>query len=217
MRDGAEKQKIIVLGAASAMAEAASRHWAEQGAHILLAGRNAARLDEIADDLRLRGAQVETHVADLASGETAKSFRGMADRLGGVDVVLLAYGVLGDQTKAEAEPKRRSTLSPRTFRAPRLGVLKRRTFLNSKVTASSLSSALSQAIAAGRRTMYTGPLKAGLAVLVQGIAHRLAKSGAAAVLIKPGFVDSPMTAHIATQRPFMGEAANYRQDYCLRR
>ena len=161
MRDGAEKQKIIVLGAASAMAEAASRLWAEQGAHILLAGRNAARLEEIADDLRVRGAQVETHVADLASVEAAKSFRGMADRLGGVDVVLLAYGVLGDQTKAEAEPEEALELSPLTFQALRLGVLKRRTFLNSKVTASSLSSALLQAIAGGRRTMYTGPLKAG--------------------------------------------------------
>jgi decaprenylphospho-beta-D-erythro-pentofuranosid-2-ulose 2-reductase len=31
---------------------------------------------------------------------------------------------------------------------------------------------------------------------VQGIAHRLAASGARAVLIKPGFVDTPMTASI---------------------
>ena len=36
---------------------------------------------------------------------------------------------------------------------------------------------------------------------MQGIAHRLAKSGAAAVLIKPGFVDTPMTAHIARKGP----------------
>ena len=50
----------------------------------------------------------------------------------------------------------------------------------------------------GRASNYVyGAAKGGLAVLVQGIAHRLAKRGAAAVLIKPGFVDSPMTAHIA--------------------
>ena len=42
-----------------------------------------------------------------------------------------------------------------------------------------------------------GAAKGGLAVLVQGIAHRLAKSGASAVVVKPGFVDTPMTAHIA--------------------
>jgi NAD(P)-dependent dehydrogenase (short-subunit alcohol dehydrogenase family) len=42
-----------------------------------------------------------------------------------------------------------------------------------------------------------GAAKGGLAILVQGIAHRLAPTGARAVLIKPGFVDSPMTAGIA--------------------
>ena len=98
MRNGTQEQKIIILGATSAMAEAASRIWAEEGAQLLLAGRNAARLEEIGGDLRVRGAQVETHVADLASAEAAKSLREMAGRLGAVDVILLSYGVLGDQT-----------------------------------------------------------------------------------------------------------------------
>jgi decaprenylphospho-beta-D-erythro-pentofuranosid-2-ulose 2-reductase len=34
---------------------------------------------------------------------------------------------------------------------------------------------------------------------VEGIAHRLARSGARAVLIKPGFVETPMTAAIANK------------------
>jgi len=37
--------------------------------------------------------------------------------------------------------------------------------------------------------------------LVQGIAHRLAASGARAVLVKPGFVDTAMTAHIEKKGP----------------
>ena len=49
----------------------------------------------------------------------------------------------------------------------------------------------------GRASNYIyGATKAGLGVLVQGIAHRLAKSCARAVLIKPGFVDTPMTEGI---------------------
>jgi short-subunit dehydrogenase len=31
-------------------------------------------------------------------------------------------------------------------------------------------------------------------IFIQGLRHRLAKSGAQALLIKPGFVDTPMTA-----------------------
>ncbi len=49
----------------------------------------------------------------------------------------------------------------------------------------------------GRQSNYLyGATKAGLAVLVQGLAHRLAPLGASAVLVKPGFVDTAMTAHI---------------------
>ena len=197
MRDRALKQKIIVLGAASAMAEAASRLWAEKGAHILLAGRNATRLDEIASDLRVRGAQVETHVADLASVEATKSFREMADRLGGVDVVLLAYGVLGDQIRAEAEPKEALDIIATNFSSTAAWCLEATNVLEQQGQGKLIVIG-SVAGDRGRASNYVyGAAKGGLAVLVQGIAHRLAKSGATAVLIKPGFVDSPMTAHIA--------------------
>jgi NAD(P)-dependent dehydrogenase (short-subunit alcohol dehydrogenase family) len=47
----------------------------------------------------------------------------------------------------------------------------------------------------GRQSNYMyGSAKAGLAALVQGLAHRLHPSGARAVLVKPGFVITPMTA-----------------------
>jgi decaprenylphospho-beta-D-erythro-pentofuranosid-2-ulose 2-reductase len=45
-----------------------------------------------------------------------------------------------------------------------------------------------------------GAAKGGLGLLVQGLAHRLSKKGARAVLIKPGFVDTAMTAHIPGRR-----------------
>jgi len=49
----------------------------------------------------------------------------------------------------------------------------------------------------GRRSNFIyGATKGGLARVVEGIAHRLAPFGARAVLIKPGFADTPMTASI---------------------
>ena len=54
----------------------------------------------------------------------------------------------------------------------------------------------------GRGSNYIyGASKAGLGALVEGVAHRLARSGARAVLIKPGFVDTPMTAGVARKGP----------------
>ena len=47
----------------------------------------------------------------------------------------------------------------------------------------------------GRRSNFIyGACKGGLARLVEGIAHKLAPLGARAVIVKPGFVDTPMTA-----------------------
>jgi short-subunit dehydrogenase len=197
MTPGAEKQKIIVLGAGSAIAEAASRLWAEQGAHFLLVGRNGTQLDEIAGDLRVRGAQVETHVGDLANADAIESFQEMADRLGGIDVVLLAYGALGDQVKAEVQPKEALDIINTNFCSAAAWCLAATNVLEQQGYGKLIVIG-SVAGDRGRASNYIyGAAKGGLAILVQGIAHRLAKSEAAAVLIKPGFVDSPMTAHIA--------------------
>ena len=50
----------------------------------------------------------------------------------------------------------------------------------------------------GRRANYVyGSAKAGLGVFTQGLRHRLGSRGVSVVLVKPGLVDSPMTAGFA--------------------
>ncbi len=50
----------------------------------------------------------------------------------------------------------------------------------------------------GRQSNYVyGASKGMVAIFLQGLRNRLAKSGVAVVTIKPGFVDTPMTAAIA--------------------
>ncbi|MBV8107271.1 MAG: SDR family NAD(P)-dependent oxidoreductase, partial [Hyphomicrobiales bacterium] len=87
------------------MAEAAAGLWAAEGAHLALVGRNADRLETIAADLRVSGAAaVEMQVADCASVDAVSTLEEIAKRLGALDVVLLAYGVLGDQFELERDP-----------------------------------------------------------------------------------------------------------------
>ena len=65
----------------------------------------------------------------------------------------------------------------------------------------------------GRQSNYVyGAAKAGLSVLVEGIAHRLARSGAHAVAIKAGFVDTPMTAHLKRGGLLWAKAATVARD-----
>ena len=59
-------QKIVVVGATSAIAHQCSRLWAQQGpCDFLLVGRSAERAEILAADLRARSAHVTARVAEL--------------------------------------------------------------------------------------------------------------------------------------------------------
>lgn len=191
-------QSIVILGATSAIAEACARRWAGEGAKLLLVARSAERLDAVAADLRARGATlVETATLDLAAPTDQRALlKGWEALLGGLDIVLLAYGALGEQSALQADPAAAAALIGTNFTSAAAwseGAAAR--FAQSgKGTLLVIGSVAGDR---GRRSNYLyGATKAGLGVLVQGIAHRLAPLGARAVLIKPGFVDTPMTAHV---------------------
>ncbi|HEY3797225.1 MAG TPA: SDR family NAD(P)-dependent oxidoreductase [Caulobacteraceae bacterium] len=117
--------------------------------------------------------------------------------------MLLFYGVLGDQARAETDVAyARETLTTNFTSAAEWSLAA------AQVLETQNSGALvvvgSVAGDRGRQSNYVyGAAKAGLGALVQGIAHRLAlrKSGARAALVKPGFVDTPMTDHLEKGGP----------------
>lgn len=188
------RKRIIILGGLSAIAEQAARLWAEQTAHIVLAGRNRERLEAVAADLRLRGGDVETVATDLADAGVEQTFADMVAIFGGADVVLLAYGELGDQRRAETDMSEAQRLFLTNFTSAASWCLAAASVLEAQ-RHGTLIVIGSVAGDRGRASNYVyGAAKGGLGVLVQGIAHRLARSRARAVLIKPGFVDTPMTA-----------------------
>jgi short-subunit dehydrogenase len=195
------RPRIMILGALSAIAEAAARAWARQGASLILVARDPSRLESVAADLRARGATAEVAVADLANGEIERTFATLAARLGGVDIVLLAYGVLGDQESAEKDASEAQRILTVDFTSAARWCLAAADLFeaNGRGTLIVLGSVAGDR---GRASNYVyGAAKGGLGILVEGIAHRLARRGARAVLIKPGFVDTPMTAFIVKKGP----------------
>ncbi len=198
MTEPSGEKRVVILGATSAIAEKAARLWADEGAYLVLAARSAERLRSIADDLRIRGAAAaHAVVLDLANADARGELDRMAALSGPIDVVLLAYGVLGDQTAAEQDPAVARSVLETDFLSAGAWCLAAASYLASR-RAGVLIVIGSVAGDRGRVSNYIyGAAKGGLAILVQGIAHRLAPTGARAVLIKPGFVDTPMTAGIA--------------------
>jgi short-subunit dehydrogenase len=181
------------------MAEATARNYAERGAEMLLVARSEARLLLVRDDLVARSAaRCEVRCLDLAAvHEVGATFSGFVEALGGkVDSVFLFYGVLGDQRAEERDLTAARQSLRVNFTSAAEWCLAAANQLE-RQGSGVLVVAGSVAGDRGRQSNYVyGAAKAGLSVLVQGIAHRLAPSGARAILVKLGFVNTPMTAHI---------------------
>jgi decaprenylphospho-beta-D-erythro-pentofuranosid-2-ulose 2-reductase len=209
MRNGMERQRIVALGALSAMGEATLRLYAEEGARIVLAGRGSERLNALARDLEARGAK--TSIAwpvDLADCEDPRGeLARMAASIGGLDALLLFYGTLGDNAKAEKDIAEARQILRTNFTSAAEWCLAAADLIEAQ-SHGTLVVVGSVAGDRGRQSNYIyGAAKGGLALLVQGLAHRLAPKGGRAVVIKPGFVDTPMTAGMAKGGPLWAKPA----------
>ena len=194
--------RVLILGAASGIAQATSRLYAGEGAIIGLAGRNARRLEAIAHDLTARGAaRVEAFDVDFATAPVLVTLAAMVDKLGGVDHVILAYGILGEQALAEQNPEAAQSIINVNFSSAAVWSLAVADLLE-RQGRGSLVVLGSVAGDRGRRSNYIyGAAKAGLATLVEGISHRFRGTGPRAVIVKPGPTDTAMTAGMTKGGP----------------
>jgi short-subunit dehydrogenase len=189
-------RRILILGATSAIAEATARVFAKQGDALFLAGRSTERLQAIADDLRLRGAAVaEIHSADLQNLSTHENLLTHASQtLGGLDTALIAYGTLSDQALCELSVD----ALVREFQTNAVSVMSLCTLLANRFEAQQhgvIGVISSVAGDRGRKSNYVyGSAKATVSAFTSGLRQRLYRKGVRVVTIKPGFVDTPMTA-----------------------
>ncbi|MBX7136664.1 MAG: SDR family oxidoreductase [Oligoflexia bacterium] len=190
--------KIAVFGATSAIAQAACRIWAGRGAEFLLAGRSADRLEAVKGDLTVHGAQtVVVCCCDLSDTSRHAEIIEQGERaIGPFDLVLIAYGTLPDQALAETDFLQAQNAINTNF----LSVVSLLTELAKRMeTRHSGTLAVISSVAGdrGRQSNYVyGAAKGGLSIYLAGLRNRLFHKGVKVLTIKPGFVDTPMTAAI---------------------
>lgn len=192
-------QKILIIGASSAIAEATARRWAARGDALFLVARDAARLDAIAADLRVRGAtRVACHAMDATDlAAHAAMLEAALAALGGLDVALIAHGTLPEQ-KACAASVEQALAAIAVNGTSVIALATRIGNLLEQQKGGVLAVIGSVAGDRGRQSNYVyGTAKGMVDIFMQGLRHRLAKSGAQALTIKPGFVDTPMTRDFA--------------------
>jgi len=186
-------QRVLIIGATSAIAEATARHYAARGAAVHLLGRQVERLAAITADLKVRGAKVSSDLLDVNDiANYSRALDAAWAELGNVDVVLIAHGTLPDQAACEVSvdlsmsefaTNGSSTIALCTALAPRL---------RAGATLAVISSVAGDR---GRASNYLyGSAKAAVSAYLSGLGQRLRPEGINVLTIKPGFVDTPMTA-----------------------
>lgn len=189
---------ILILGGASAIAVAYARLRAPSGARFTLAGRNAERLAATAADLIARGAaSAGIYVVDFAQTDAlAGAAAELRRQFGEPDEVVLAYGAL-DQTAGEADLARARAVIETNYVSPALMLLG---LLGERDPSKRLSVVVIGSVAGdrGRASNFVyGSAKGGLEIFVEGLRHKISDRSVRFVFVKPGLVDTPMTAKIA--------------------
>jgi short-subunit dehydrogenase len=191
-------KKVLIIGGTSAIAQALAAQLAQAGAALFLLGRSAPKLEIVATSLKARyGVTVATAAINFDDFAThAPAIEQAAAQLGGLDVAILCHGSLGDQKACEQDFK----LTEAEFRTNCLGAMSFLSHLANRfepLRAGQIIAISSVAGDRGRQSNYIyGASKAGLTAFLQGLRNRLHASGVKVLTVKPGFVDTPMTAHL---------------------
>jgi short-subunit dehydrogenase len=189
-------QRILIVGATSAIAEASARLFASRGDALFLAGRSSERLQAMAEDLKVRGAsQSDTFVYDARDFDRIPALlRAASEQLGGLDAALIAHGSLSDQAACQRSVEQlREEIDVNA-----VSVMALCTHLASQLESQGhgvIAVISSVAGDRGRQSNYVyASAKAAVTAFTSGLRQRLYPLGIRVVTIKPGLVSTPMTA-----------------------
>ena len=190
-------QSVLVLGGGSEIARALTARLTQtRTRRVVLAGRpGSVHLADAAAEAAAAAADVHTIDFDATDPPSVVAAVDRAfDDGGDLDLVVIAFGVLGDQTAAEADPLAATEVTTVNYVATVTAGLAaaRRLRAQGHGTLLALSSIAGARVR--RANFVYGSTKAGMDGFLEGLADAMAGSGARVVIVRPGFVTGRMTA-----------------------
>ena len=197
MRDAlGNVQSVLVLGGGSDIALATvSRLVARRTRTVVLAAHHPDRLTDAVADLQAAGAstvEVVPFDADDTDAHPAL-IDDLFDRFGDFDVVLIAFGVLGDQAEAEHDVEAALEIA----RVNYLGTVSVAVPVANRLKAQGHGTIVALSWVAGERVRRSnfvyGSSKAGMDGFLLGLGDSLVGTGVKVMVVRPGFVHTKMT------------------------
>jgi decaprenylphospho-beta-D-erythro-pentofuranosid-2-ulose 2-reductase len=189
-------QSVLVFGGGSDIALATVRRLVGRRARtVVLAAHHPDTLDDARAELLAAGATtVEVVGFDAEATETHVALvEDLFDRFGDFDVVLVTFGVLGNQSEAEAD----AAVALEIARVNYLGTISVAVPVAQRLTQQGHGTLVALSSVAGERARRSnfvyGSSKAGMDAFLQGLGDSLVGTGVRVMVVRPGFVVSKMT------------------------
>ncbi len=196
---------IVITGASSGLGAGLARSYAAPGRTLGLAGRDPARLAEIAQACRARGATVHEAVLDLAASGPIEAWLLALDDRTPVDLVIACAGISAG-TRLDGRPEGLAAAAG-MVRTNLLGVLHTIEPLLPRFTARRRGHLAVVTSVAAYRGLPDSPAycasKAGVRVYGEALRAALAPHCVRVSVISPGFFASPMSDRFLGPKPFL--------------
>lgn len=180
----------VILGATASLGKALCQELAKQNINLILFGRDQEALALLASDLTIRfGIATDTHLLDVTELEQVTTWETTILTLPPFDLVFSLVGVMPKNHSSQSIVDTINT----NFTGPAvllsLFVQKLQKQQNGKLVV-----VTSVAGDRGRQSNYLyGSAKAGLSIFAAGLRHVFWKHGIHVLIVKPGYIDTPMT------------------------
>ena len=192
----------IVIGASSGIGAEIARQLAAGGCSVALLGRRVDELQKVAAGIaRAGGGRAIVAAHDVTAYDTVPAvLERLVRELGGLDLLVYAAGTMFVPGESEYDFARERA----GIEVNLLGAIAWTTPVAAMFEARRAGTIVGISSIAGERGRRTFPgystSKAGLSTWLEALRNRVARHGVNVVTVKPGFVDTPMTAHLE-QKP----------------
>jgi len=191
-------KNIIIIGATSAISQAVAKQLLSEDVCFHLVARDKDKLDIVENDLRARGCgNAICYKLDFNDFVAHKNLvETISKSVDNIDTLFICFGIMHTQIDCE-ENVAKAIEQVNSNYTSTVSLLVLFSQVMSNQVSGTIAVVSSVAGDRGRKSNYIyGSAKAGLTTFLEGLRYKLYAQGINVLTIKPGFVDSPMTAGI---------------------
>lgn len=200
-------KNILITGASSGLGAALALEYADSGTTLHLQGRNAVRLDNIAQQCRAKGATVFTKIIDVTDANAMENWVQAADLHAPLDLIIANAGISAGTGIRTSEP---AAQVRKLFAVNIDGVINTIHPIIPAMTQRKSGQIAIMSSLAGIRALPSSPAysasKACVRYYGESLRGNLQKCGVGVNVICPGYITTPMTAVNRFPMPFIMSA-----------